>query len=54
MPKYLHWSTDGITFSPNAKSGGLILIRFGLKQYIVKHRANSLLHFGFFLFVDVK
>ena len=37
MPKYLHWSTDGITFSPNAKSGGLILIQFGLK-----HRENDL------------
>ena len=35
MPKYLHWSTDGITFFPNANSGGLILIRFGLK-----HREN--------------
>ena len=23
--------TDGITFTPNAKFGGLILIRFGLK-----------------------
>ena len=36
MPKYLHWSTDRINFSPNAKSGGLILIRFGLK-----HRENG-------------
>ena len=30
MPKYFYWSTDGITFSPNAKFGGLILIQFGL------------------------
>ena len=36
MSKYLHWSTDGISFSPNAKSGGLIFIRFSLK-----HREND-------------
>ena len=44
MPKYLHWSTDGITFSPNAKSGGLILIRFGLK-----HRENDFVENDFVL-----
>ena len=36
MPKYLHWSTDRSTFSPNAKFGGLMLIRCGLK-----HREND-------------
>ena len=36
MPKYLHWSIDGITFSPNAKFGGLILTPFSLK-----HREND-------------
>ena len=34
MSKYLYWSTDGITFTPNAKFGALILIRFALKQRV--------------------
>ena len=33
MPKYLHWSTDGITFSPNAKSGGVLTVT---SQYYLK------------------
>ena len=38
MPRYLHLSTAGITYFPNTKLGGVILISFGLK-----HKENDLI-----------